>query len=302
MVAALVPGALVAAGRLNATDFDQLWVGARALLAGADPYVAVPAAGWPYPLLYPLPAVLLAMPLAAFPLAVARLLAVALMAGALAYAVTRDGWERLPLFASASFLFAAQQGQLSPVLAAAFLVPWLGIVFAAKPTTGGALWLARPTSPAIWSGVALLALSFILRPLWPGEWIAATQQVTHVRAPIVYPGGVLALLALLRWRRPEARVLAFLACAPQTFSLAETVPLISLVPASRMETLVLAFGSWAAFAFVGAQQGDASTLAATIRAHAPYILAGVYLPALVMVLRRPNVAPRQSPYPDFNEL
>ena len=52
---------------VTSSDFDQLHIAARALLAGTDPYAAV-AARQPFPLFYPLPAVLVAVPFAWLPL------------------------------------------------------------------------------------------------------------------------------------------------------------------------------------------------------------------------------------------
>ena len=53
------------------SDYDQLWYGVRALLAGRDPYSEVPRR-YPWPLYYPLPAVFLALPTAVLPLPFAR--------------------------------------------------------------------------------------------------------------------------------------------------------------------------------------------------------------------------------------
>src|SRR5215218_702199 len=69
VVAALAP--LTDAGG----DFIQLWGGARALLQGADPYAAVgpgKAVPWPWPLYYPVPALLPALPFTVLPLWLAR--------------------------------------------------------------------------------------------------------------------------------------------------------------------------------------------------------------------------------------
>jgi hypothetical protein len=68
LVLAATAGAVATAwagiSRSYPSDLDQLLVGARALVAGRDPYHEVVAAGLPYPLYYPLPAVLLVLPLA----------------------------------------------------------------------------------------------------------------------------------------------------------------------------------------------------------------------------------------------
>ena len=55
-------------GVVGASDFNQLWYAARALLSGGSPYAAVGPGrtfDWPFPLFYPLPAVLVAVPFTA---------------------------------------------------------------------------------------------------------------------------------------------------------------------------------------------------------------------------------------------
>ena len=104
--------------------------------------------------------------------------------------------------------------------------------------------------------------------------------MTHALAPVTLPGGALVLLAGLRWRRPEARLLLAMACLPHTVAFYEAVPLF-LVPQRWTE----ACGLWA------------STLIAYLLArHAGTYIAGAhlivwlgYLPAVAMVLLRPNV-------------
>ena len=60
----------------RASDLDQVWYAATALRHGLNPYDVIgPTATWfhwNWPLYYPMPAVLLALPLSFLPLAVAR--------------------------------------------------------------------------------------------------------------------------------------------------------------------------------------------------------------------------------------
>ena len=100
-------------------------------------------------------------------------------------------------------------------------------------------------------------------------------------------GAPLVLLALLRWRRPEARWLVALACVPQS-----TVPYegmyLMLMPGSRVGMLALTVISYAAgFAHYFLVPFATST------AHLQYLAGDAlvlffYLPALVMIMRRPN--------------
>ena len=59
-------------------------------------------------------------------------------------------------------------------------------------------------------------------------------------APITRPGGVLVLLALLKWKRADARLLLALACVPHTTVPYETIPLF-LIP----QTWRQAWALWA---------------------------------------------------------
>jgi len=101
-------------------------------------------------------------------------------------------------------------------------------------------------------------------------------------------GGPLLLLALLRWRRPEARLLAVLACVPQTFSSYDSL-ILFLAVRTRREGLFLAACSLLVTAYV-AMKGPAPTYAETVHRFAPIRLWVLYLPAVAMVLMRRNAA------------
>jgi len=292
-VAALGAGAYVATLYARQTpetgsDFDQSWIAARALLAGGDPYAAVVAAGWPWPLYYPLPAVLVAVPFTMLSMAAARVVFGGLGAGALAYAMTGRVWWGLAVLAGAPFLDALTNVQWSPLLTAAALLPALGWALAAKPTIGLALWVAYPRWQTAAAVGAIAVASLIVLPEWPRLWLAATAGAAHIRPPIFRPGGLLLLLALLRWRRPEARLLAALACVPQSPAMYEALPLF-LAASSAREALGLALLSHVAY---GATRllPPGGSLAEAYEAKWPIMLVLVYLPVLVVVLRRRNEA------------
>src|SRR4051794_18352622 len=67
-------GVLAIVGYVHGSMWDaaQLYIAGRALLAGHDPYAAVAASSFPWPLFYPLPAVLLFLPFACLPIEAAR--------------------------------------------------------------------------------------------------------------------------------------------------------------------------------------------------------------------------------------
>jgi hypothetical protein len=233
---------------------------------------------------------LVAVPLTIFPVWLASAIFVFISAGLLAYAITADGWYRLPMFVSAPFIVAAGAGQWSPLLIAGLILPLVAIVFSGKPTIGAALFIAgsRPVQrTALIGGTLLLCASFLVFPTWPRYWIENLPYGGTV-PPVMRFGGIACLLALLRWRRPEARLIVALALVPQTGSWYEFLPLF-LVAGSASEAMVLCILSGLAFAgqdyLVHAR--NERDLNAQVTA---LMLVSGYLPATIMVLRRPNVA------------
>lgn len=274
-----------------ASDFDFVWLGLRAFVHGQDPYRAVADAQVRGPLYYPLPALVALAPLGFTSAGIARIAFAGLGYAALGYAAAgRPGGLFVALF-SASAIVAAVGGQWSPLLTAGAVVPWLGALFIAKPGVGLALWCGYPSRVAVYGGFALLCVSLVVMPSWPREWLAVLGNPVHA-PPILRPGGFLLLAALLRWRRPEGRLLAALACVPHVTTLYETVPLF-LVPANRYQAYLLLALSYAA-AVVSSWIAPTGTLLEQVVGRWPVLLVGLYLPALVMVLRRPNTAPPVS--------
>ena len=86
---------------------------------------------------------------------------------------------------------------------------------------------------ALLAAVGFTVVTLVLWPWWPREWLAQLSTVTHMSAPVTRWGGPLLLLAALRWRRPEARLLLGLSCIPQTPVVYEAVPLFLLVTTLR---------------------------------------------------------------------
>lgn len=283
---------------IGGRDFDPLWYAARLLWQGLDPYPLI-GPGKPYPsdwgLWYPLPAVLVLMPLAALPLVWARAVFIGVTSGLLAYGVTRERWRPLVLFLSFGYYDAMASGQWSPLLAAMAVLPGLSWLAACKPNMAAAVvgstldW--RAWRLAVVGGVALTAVSLVVLPGWPAEWWAAARGgASFIVAPVTLPGGVLALAALARWRRPEARLLAFLACVPQTSSNYDFV-LFWLLPQSWPEYALLFALERVAFHFSywAIPHAPGPAFAAYLHDYAPLRVALLYLPLTLMVRRRPNV-------------
>lgn len=273
------------------TDWAQIWYGARALTDGVSPYSVVGPGRlfeWQFPLLYPLPAVLVGVPFSRAPLAIAVGLFAGCSAALLVFGLTRDRWSRLLVLAGAPFGLAVLSGQWSVILTAAVLLPPLGFLFVAKPTVGAALFLYRPTREAVVGGILLVLVSFIARPSWLTEWVPTLSQTGHMVVPLVHAGGPLLLLLLLRWRRPEARMLLALACVPQTALLYEIVPLI-LIPASIGESTIFVILSWVAFGLWAPFRGSFDSIAQSVATSIQVVVPLLYLPCLIMILRRQNV-------------
>jgi hypothetical protein len=94
------------------------------------------------------------------------------------------------------------------------------------------------------------------------------------------------LLALLRWRRPEARLLAVLALVPQTPTFYDHLFAFA-VPRTFRETLILTVCTFGVYFVIGFNSPlpTFETWGNLLARTTVYL---VYLPAVVLVLRRPN--------------
>jgi hypothetical protein len=212
-------------------------------------------------------------------------------AAVVALAFTRDGFWRLPLLLSAPMVWSTMTGQLTPLITAAMVAPWLGWLAPMKFTIGaaGAAYNLSRRYVLLASGVVLFSIA--IWPWWPREWFAELSDVPgrwyHV--PILVPGGVLILLALLRWRRPEARLVAAMACIPQTMLYYDQLPLglVALTYRQALFTAVLSYlGPAVAIAIHGNGPVERGLLFAQ---NAPIITFVYYVPCMLAILLRPNV-------------
>jgi hypothetical protein len=73
-------------------------------------------------------------------------------------------------------------------------------------------------------------------------WRQSLETTPHLIIPALKPGGIILLAALGRWRRADARLLAVLACVPQTPAPYDLFPM-ALIPATRRQALVMGL-SW----------------------------------------------------------
>ena len=75
--------------------------------------------------------------------------------------------------------------------------------------------------PARSAGSGEQPAALLVRPDWPLRWIDVSRQTRDIncQVPIAVQGGALLALALLRWRRADARLLLAMACVPQSMML-----------------------------------------------------------------------------------
>jgi hypothetical protein len=278
-----------------AGDYTFHWRAARALLDGHSPYAVIKAVGgypWNDSYRYPLPAALMVLPLAWLRVKTSAAVFLGVSSGLLAFGITREGFQRLLAFASVSFIFCFSGSQLTPLLMGSALLPAIGGLLITKPNIGLALFAAWPSRYAVLGGVALTLVSIALQPHWPMEWLAAVRAHTtaegNYATPISMMGGPVLLLALLRWRRPEARLLLGLALVPQSFFFYDQLPL-ALIPRSRREYTLFAALTLAALLIARRLlPAREASIAATTHTVATVFLYVLFVPCLVLVLLREN--------------
>jgi hypothetical protein len=273
-------------------DFIYPWTAARHLVGGDNPYQALPG-GLPFPfqgpLFYPLPTVLATVPVAWLPLPLAGALLFGTASAVLVWALMARGIAPIFVLLSGPFVVAAALGQWSPLVTIAAVMPAAGFLGVLKPNIGAAVLLARP-SVVGWAGAAaLLVASLAILPSWPIDWFRALQQLegpsAHHPIPLMTLTGVPVIIAALRWRRWEARLLLLMACVPQVTLFADQLPLM-LIPQTRREGLALSGISLGTFALVYLlflEGADPLVMVAE-----PIVFPAMYWPCLYMVMTRPN--------------
>ena len=285
MVAGLFVVALYARQKSGViSDWDPTFVATQALLRGENPYAAIQVPPWPNWLLYPLPALLVTAPFTVLPLAIARGVFAAVGAIAFTWVITRRHRWTLYFLLSGAMLWSWVVVQWPPLLIAVIFAPSMSWLLAVKPTMGFALWVGWPNRKAIIGGVLFVALSLLVRPTWIPEWLASVARTPH-ESHLLRPMGFLMLLCLVRWRRPEARMLAALCLVPGTTALYETLP-VALVCRSRPQAAT--YAGLTMLAHVLYQLGPQGPWPVGAGYQWWVMLALIYLPAVVLVLLRPN--------------
>ena len=282
------------------SDFDQLWAGARALIAGEDPYQVVrahapgPIGPFEYNLYYPLPALLAILPLAWLPIIAARAVFCAVSFGILSYLLTRRTWYPLAGLASGAGLMTLTLAQWSALTATAVLVPALSVVAATKPNAHIAVLASYPrvrsVAISLASGALLFVIAFAVRPGWVTEWFGAINRDPNLRPIGFHPLGWLLLMGLVRWRRSAARWVLVACFLPGTPVVYNALPLFAF-PWSFRTTLVLALLSHAAMWPPLLLSPSSGGFAAYAAVSVPSLLVLLYIPAVLLLLREPNEEP-----------
>lgn len=267
-------------------DHLAWWYGARVLLAGGNPYATLPSAP-PYniadPLVYPLTSLVAAVPFTPFPLALSHALFVAVGSALMAWGLAGRARYMLLAFTSFPFLMAANLGQWSPYIVAAILVPSLGWMVALKPNLGIGAIAWRPSRWLIVGGAAFAALTLLVRPSWPMEWITSVRSGHAYPSPLRTALGIPILLALLRWRSADARFVLVMSVLPQTSMFADQLPLL-LIARTRKEMLTLVLASFAGGLLFTLRLKSATDPAPLVGL--PYVTVAMYWCAVAVILAR----------------
>lgn len=287
----------VPAGGRSPSDFSPLWHGAKALLAGQDPYALIgpeKTLDLPSAVNYPAPALLLVSPLTVFPEILAGTLFVFISSALLAFGATRAGWQLLPIFPSIVFMTSARIAQWSILMTAVVFIPLLGFIGIAKPTASFPAIASSSRRSALVAAAAgfvvLVGASLLIAPSWPARWWAVVQDVDYFQPPILTLRGAAIALVLLRWRREEAWLVFLAACMPQTWYPYNGLMLLAVARTYR-EACFLSLLSSAGWLvcyqyFVGGFRSEETRFAMQ-----SCLIAVGYLPAVLLVLGRPNIGP-----------
>ena len=277
------------------TDFSQARFGAEAMLHGANPYaLAGPNLVFDSPrtVLYPAFAYVAAIPFTLVNDRIASVLFVALSTFLLAYGVTDGSWHRLPIFPSFAYIVSLQFAQWSMLMTAAFFLPLLAFFGPIKPQSIIPVLAGNRSRAGLIAAVAgtvvLGGVSLILSPSWPMLWWSAIRENHDLTPPVMRLGGFLVLLVLIRWRRPEAWLIATMALMPQTWGWYNVLVLLVIARTYR-EACVLSLVS--SLGMLGSLIYISDFRPPTYPRWGAAMIAFAYLPSVIAVLRRPNVNP-----------
>ena len=277
------------------SDFSVIWFAARAMLEGNNPYAVIGpgrAIAFDWELHYPLTTIVAATPLALLRESWSDFIFVFGSAFLFAYGAVRDNLNRLWIFASAAYVVNAKSAQWSALMASGFFLPLAAAFTCLKPSDG--LAVLSGTGRRSWIigvsfAAALTLISLVILPSWPRYWMTSVTGTWEFVSPMRRAGGFLLLLAVLRWRTREGRFLFVLSLVPQVQSwYAGVLPL--LVARSKRENQILSLISSVGYVLMIPLSLDSATREISTFTVGRLMIAFCYLPALIVVLRRPNTA------------
>jgi len=273
LLSALITYVRLLNGNIVAADFTWAWRGARLLVEGSDPYALIrPEGAYPYNdyLYYPLPALLIALPLIPFAGPSAGAIFIGISSGLLCWGLLKEQPKHsLLLFLSAPYVYALISVQWSPLITAAAFVPVLGFCIPAKPNLGIAILIAYPHPRRIALAALSVLISLIIMPTWPlALFRSLPAHLNYV--PLFNWFGLPVVLAALFWRRSAARLLVVMACVPQRLIYDQLA--LFLIPQTLRQMVMMIIGGWLGI-FLGLIFDDGI-----------WALSCVYLPALACIL------------------
>lgn len=221
----------------DAADFRWALHLAERMLARQNPYDT--------PLeQYPLPAGLFALPFLGLAPEIAAAAFWGISSALLAFGLTRHGYTRLLIFLAYPYWVGMLLAQWSPIIAASAFFPPLLPLAMAKPQVGLPVFLTRLSRRGVAACIVVGLVSLCLMPNWPVLWWKeAAGNYQHFFPLLVLPGPVL-VLALLRYRDRDARLLFLSALMPQRWFFDSFT--LWLIPKSRREIIWTVFFSWGA--------------------------------------------------------
>jgi hypothetical protein len=258
---------------LGAADFFWAHQAARDLLAGKNPY----ATQLPGLIPYPLPAALIALPLAAFPQEVAAALFYGISSGLLAFGLVRQSPERLFIFFAYPNWAALMTAQWSPLIMSAAFFPLALSFCVAKPQIGIPVALTRLSRKGIAAASLLILASFAISLRWPAAWLPQLHGYQHFIPLLVLPGPLL-VLALWRWRESDAWLLFLCSIMPQRWFYDAFV--LWLIPKTRRAILATVACSWITGLWRWYHNPH------TVQTVGRWSILGFYLPMLALILLR----------------
>jgi hypothetical protein len=147
----------------------------------------------------------------------------------------------------------------------------------AKPQIGLPVFLTRLSLRGVAACAVLAVISLAVMPNWPKLWLRQIGNYEHFIPLLGFPGPLL-LLALLRYRDRDARLLMLASVMPQRWFFDSFI--LWLIPQSRREIIWTVFFSW------GAGIWRWYHIPRTFTEVGRWTVAFLYLPMLVVVLLR----------------